>query len=137
MINTIHVLPFFPHSSDGGFSVIDFRQVDPELGEWQHITRMAEDFHLMFDIVINHVSRESRWFADYISDVAPANGYFIEVDPDTDLSNVTRPRSTPLLASINTPRGTKHVWATFSEDQIDLNFGNPAVLLEIVDIVLG
>lgn len=137
MINTIHVLPFFPHSSDGGFSVIDFRQVDPELGEWQHIARMAEDFHLMFDIVINHVSRESRWFADYISDVAPANGYFIEMDPDTDLSGVTRPRSTPLLATINTPRGIKHVWATFSEDQIDLDFGNPAVLLEIVDIVLG
>ncbi len=137
MINTIHVLPFFPHSSDGGFSVIDFRQVDSELGDWQHITRMAEDFHLMFDIVINHVSRESRWFADYIGDVAPANEYFIEVDPDTDLSSVTRPRSTPLLATINTPRGIKHVWATFSEDQIDLNFGNPAVLLEIVDIVLG
>lgn len=137
MINIIHVLPFFPHSSDGGFSVIDFRQVDSKLGDWQHIENMAEDFKLMFDIVINHVSRESLWFADYISDVPPANEYFIEVDPQTDLSAVTRPRSSPLLAEINTPRGSKHVWATFSEDQIDLNYQNPAVLLEMVDIVLG
>ena len=137
VINTIHVLPFFPYSSDDGFSVIDFRQVNPDLGEWQHIEALAQDFKLMFDIVINHVSRESLWFADYISDIPPANGYFIEVDPATDLSAVTRPRSSPVLASINTPRGIKHVWATFSEDQIDLNFHNPAVLLEIVDIVLG
>lgn len=136
-ISIIHVLPFYPYSSDDGFSVIDYRQVKPELGEWQHIKALAQDFDLMFDIVINHVSRESRWFADYISDVPPANNYFIEVDPDTDLSMVTRPRSSPLLANINTPRGNKHVWATFSEDQIDLNFRNPAVLLEMVDITLG
>jgi glycosidase len=137
MINTIHVLPFSPYSSDDGFSVIDYRQVKPELGEWHHIEALAHDFKLMFDIVINHVSRESLWFADYISDIPPANGYFIEIDPDTDLSAVTRPRSSPLLANINTPRGNKHVWATFSEDQIDLNFRNPAVLLEMVDITLG
>lgn len=137
VISIIHVLPFFPYSSDDGFSVIDYRQVKPELGEWQHIKALAQDFDLMFDVVINHVSRESRWFADYISDVPPANNYFIEVDPDTDLSMVTRPRSSPLLANINTPRGNKYVWATFSEDQIDLNFRNPAVLLEMVDITLG
>jgi glycosidase len=137
VINTIHVLPFFPYSSDDGFSVIDYRQVKPELGEWQHIEALAQDFRLMFDVVINHVSRESLWFADYISDMPPANGYFIDVDPDADLSAVTRPRSSPLLASINTPRGIKHVWATFSEDQIDLNFSNPAVLLEMVDVILG
>jgi glycosidase len=136
-ISTVHILPFFPYSSDDGFSVIDYRQVKPELGNWPHIEALAQDYNLMFDMVINHVSRESLWFADYISDVPPANDYFIEVDPDTDLSTVIRPRSSPLLASINTPRGTKHVWATFSEDQIDLNFRNPAVLLEIVDIMLG
>ena len=136
-ISIIHVLPFFPYSSDDGFSVIDYRQVKPELGEWQHIKALAQDFDLMFDVVINHVSRESRWFADFISDVSPANHYFIEVEPTTDLSMVTRPRSSPLLANINTPRGNKHVWATFSEDQIDLNFRNPAVLLEMVDITLG
>jgi glycosidase len=136
-INIIHVLPFFPYSSDDGFSVIDYRQVKPELGEWQHIKTLGQDFDLMFDVVINHISRESLWFADYISDVSPANNYFIEVDSDTDLSMVTRPRSSPLLASINTPRGMKHVWATFSEDQIDLNFSNPAVLLEMIDIILG
>ena len=95
-ISTVHILPFFPYSSDDGFSVIDYRQVKPELGNWPHIEALAQDYNLMFDMVINHVSRESLWFADYISDVPPANDYFIEVDPDTDLSTVIRPRSSPL-----------------------------------------
>lgn len=135
-IVSVHLLPFFPYSSDDGFSVIDFRKVNPNHGSWVDVSRIAENFKLMFDLVINHVSRESLWFADYVADIAPANGYFIEMDPDTDLSSVTRPRSSPLLTQVNTHRGVKHVWATFSEDQIDLDFSNPEVLLEFMDILL-
>ena len=135
-ISIVHLLPFFPYSSDDGFSVIDFRKVNPNHGGWVEVSRLSESFKLMFDLVINHVSRESLWFADYVADIAPANGYFIEMDPDTDLSMVTRPRSSPLLSQVNTHRGIKHVWATFSEDQIDLNFANPEVLLEFIDILL-
>jgi len=132
----VHVLPFFPWSSDDGFAVIHYREVNPDLGDWQHIRHLASRRDLMVDLVINHVSRESLWFVDYLSGAQPGRDYFIEMDPDTDLSQVTRPRNSPLLVPVSTRRGTRHVWATFSEDQIDLNFANPDVLLEFVGIML-
>mgnify|MGYP003110927722 FL=1 len=135
-ISGVHVLPFFPWSSDDGFSVIHYREVNSELGEWAHIQNLASHYDLMADLVLNHVSRESLWFVDYLTGSLPGRDYFIEVDPDTDVSQVTRPRSSPLLVPISTRRGTRHVWATFSEDQIDLNFENPDVLLEFVGILL-
>lgn len=134
--SSVHILPFFPYSSDDGFSVIDYRLVNPKLGDWEDINRIANDFKLMVDLVINHVSRESLWFYDYVADNHPARDFFIELPADTDTSMVTRPRNTPLLAAVNTPRGIRHVWATFSEDQIDLDFSNPDVLLEFIDILL-
>lgn len=132
----VHVLPFFPWSSDDGFSVIHYRQVNSELGDWSHIRHLARHRDLMVDLVINHVSRESLWFVDYLAGSSPGRDYFIEMDPETDLSAVTRPRNTPLLVPVATRRGTRHLWATFSEDQIDLNFANPDVLLEFVGILL-
>ena len=135
-ISGVHVLPFFPWSSDDGFSVIHYREVNSELGEWAHIQTLASHYDLMADLVLNHVSRESLWFVDYLTGSLPGRDYFIEVDPDTAVSQVTRPRSSPLLVPISTRRGTRHVWATFSEDQIDLNFENPDVLLEFVGILL-
>lgn len=135
-VNSIHILPYYPFSSDDGFSVIDYRAVNPDLGEWSDIRAIADEFKLMSDLVINHVSRESLWFANYLADIPPYNRYFIELDPDTDVSMVTRPRNTPLMARVNTHRGNRYVWATFSEDQIDLDFSNPDVLLEFIDILL-
>ncbi len=135
-ISTIHILPFYPYSSDDGFSVIDYRQVNQSLGDWNDIKQLSNSFNLMFDLVINHVSRESLWFYDYVGDIKPAADYFIEYPPDTDVSKVTRPRNSPLLVPVNTHRGTRYLWATFSEDQIDLNFSNPQVLLEFIDILL-
>ncbi|MGP5563941.1 sugar phosphorylase [Vreelandella alkaliphila] len=135
-ISGVHVLPFFPWSSDDGFSVIHYREVNPELGDWQHIRELASHYDVMGDLVLNHVSRESLWFVDYLTGSLPGRDYFIEVDPETDVSDVVRPRSSPLLVPISTRRGTRHVWATFSEDQIDLNFENPDVLLEFVGILL-
>lgn len=135
VISSIHILPFYPYSSDDGFSVINYRKVNPELGSWDDIQLLSRDFTLMFDLVINHVSRESLWFYDFVGNNKPACDYFIDLDPDTDVSMVTRPRNTPLLVAVNTHRGNRYVWATFSEDQIDLNFANPDVLLEYIDIL--
>ncbi|WP_110643822.1 sugar phosphorylase [Salinicola sp. CPA57] len=132
----LHVLPFFPWSSDDGFSVIHYREVNPKLGDWQDVRRLASRVDLMVDLVINHVSRDSLWFIDYLSGTQPGRDYFIEMDPETDLSQVTRPRNSPLLVPVSTRRGTRHLWATFSEDQIDLNFANPDVLLEFIGILL-
>jgi len=132
--SSLHVLPFFPSSSDDGFAVIDFRSVDPDLGDWPDVDALADDFHLMIDLVINHCSRESLWFADFISDRDPGRSFFITVGPVADVSRVTRPRNTPLISNVHTYRGVKQVWTTFSEDQIDLNFANPEVLAEMVDV---
>ena len=136
-INAVHVLPFFPYSSDDGFAVIDYRIVDEQLGNWQDIERLAENFKLMFDLVLNHVSSRSSWFEDYIGGIAPAREYFIEIAPETDLGMVVRPRTTPLLTPVHTVFGKRFVWTTFGPDQIDLDFANPDVLLEILDILFG
>ncbi len=136
LISTVHILPFFPYSSDDGFSVIDYTTVNPELGDWGDIERIGERFDLMIDLVINHVSRESLWFIDFINQRPPACYYFWEVDPAVDLSEVVRPRKSSLLTPVHTHHGVRHVWSTFSEDQIDVNFGNPNVLYEFVSILL-
>ena len=134
--SSVHVLPFFPYSSDDGFSVIDYRVVDPELGSWEDIRRLSRDYRFMADLVINHISRHSVWFADFVSGHPPGNGYFIEPEPEDDISQVVRPRNSSLLAPIWTRRGIRHVWATFSKDQIDLDFRNPEVLVEMIKTLL-
>ncbi len=135
-LSTIHILPCFPYSSDDGFSVIDYRVIDPNLGDWDDVAALGESYELAFDLVLNHCSAEGEWFAKYKAGEPPYDGYFIEVDPATDLSGVTRPRSLPLLTPVETSRGTKHVWTTFSADQVDLNFANPDVLVEMLDVLL-
>lgn len=135
LVNKLHLLPFFPYSSDDGFSVVDYRRVDPLLGDWAHVRTLGHSFGLMFDLVLNHCSRGHRWFQEYLQGTEPYVGYFIEADPDADLSYVTRPRSSPLLTPVASSRGVKHVWTTFSADQIDLNFANPRVLLEFIEIL--
>jgi sucrose phosphorylase len=136
VISGIHILPCFPYSSDDGFSVIDYRQINPPLGDWDDIDSLAKSFGLMLDFVVNHCSQQNEWFQAYLRGESPYSKYFIDVDPETDLSAVTRPRSTPLLTPFETGQGTKHVWTTFSADQIDLNFANPDVLLEMLDVLL-
>ncbi|MGE4488872.1 MAG: alpha-amylase family glycosyl hydrolase, partial [Kiritimatiellales bacterium] len=136
VFSTIHILPFSPWSSDDGFSVIDYRQVSSDYGKWEHVRDLSRRFDLMFDLVLNHVSRKSSWFKNYTAGVAPYSSYFIETDPATDLSAVVRPRSLPLLTSVRWNGTEKHLWTTFSDDQIDLNFANPDVLFEFLDILL-
>lgn len=133
-ISTVHILPFFPSSSDDGFSVIDYRRVDETIGGWDDILHMSEEFKIMGDLVMNHTSRYSDWFQKYLENRQPYDNFFIEMDPETDLSMVTRPRSTPLLTPVHTKNGEKFVWSTFSNDQIDVNFSNPDVLFEYLDI---
>jgi len=133
----IHFLPFYPFSSDDGFSVIDFFSVNPELGSWGDIESTGTDFKLMFDLVLNHVSAKSEWFEYYLEEKEGFKELAIEVDPSTDMSMVTRPRSLPLLTEVKKQSGeTAHVWTTFSADQIDLNFKSIDVLEKMVEALL-
>jgi len=137
VISGVHILPCFPYSSDDGFSVIDYRQIDPNLGDWDDVAALGERYRLMFDFVANHVSQHSAWFAAFRRGEAPYRDYFLVVAPHADLSQVVRPRSWPLLTPVETSGGIRHVWTTFSADQIDLNYANPQVLLEMTDVLLG
>ncbi len=137
VISAVHFLPFFPWSSDDGFSVKDFMTIDPQLGDWEDVARFGRDFDLMFDYVVNHVSAQSQWFRDYLAEKPGFTDLAIEMDPGLDLSMVTRPRALPLLSEFNKDAGTPvHVWTTFSEDQIDLNYRSLDVLEKMLEALL-
>ena len=133
----VHLLPFYPWSSDDGFSVIDYHSVAPETGSWQDIAELKQSASLMFDFVCNHMSAKSEWFANYLAQKPGFDDFFISVDPETDLSAVTRPRALPLLTPFKLHDGSvRHLWTTFSDDQIDLNFASPQVLFAMVYVLL-
>ena len=136
VVSGVHLLPFFPYSSDDGFSVRDYFSIDPALGDWDAITRLGQHFDLTFDAVINHVSAQSEWFKRFLADDPLYRDFFIVVDGNPDLSQVVRPRALPLLTKFQTPMGEKNVWTTFSADLIDLNYRNPDVLLQMIDVLL-
>jgi glucosylglycerate phosphorylase len=136
LLTGMHILPFYPYSSDDGFSVIDYRAVDPDLGSWEDVERLGQHFEMMFDAVINHISAQSKWFSGFLAGDEKFADYFITLPEDTDLTTVVRPRISPLLTRYERADGPVYVWTTFSADQVDLNYQNPAVLREIIDILL-
>lgn len=133
----VHLLPFYPWSSDDGFSVIDYHDVAPETGTWRDVAELKQFTSLMFDFVCNHMSAKSQWFAHYLAQKPGYEDFFISVDPQTDLSAVTRPRALPLLTPFTLDDGSvRYLWTTFSDDQVDLNFASPQVLIAMVDVLL-
>jgi sucrose phosphorylase len=136
VISTIHILPFFPFSSDDGFSVIDYKQVNSKNGRWEDVRVLGNDFQLMFDAVLNHISASSRWFKGFLSGELKYRDYFITINPDEDLSKVFRPRELPLKTPVETSTGKQFVWTTFSSDHIDLNYHTPQLFMEMIDTLL-
>jgi len=140
-INTLHILPFFPYSSDRGFSVIDFETVDPNLGTWQDIEDLENRYQLMFDGVINHLSSRSRWFSEFLNGNTYYEGFFITFSSPDELTPeqrkmIFRPRTSDILTEFHTIKGPRYVWTTFSNDQVDLNYQNPDVLMRVIEILL-
>jgi glucosylglycerate phosphorylase len=140
-VNTLHILPFFPYSSDRGFSVVDFKLVDPKLGSWADIREKKRRYDLMFDAVLNHVSSRSELFREFLDGNPRYRNFFIAYDSPDDLTpdqrrKIFRPRTSDILTRFHTIHGPKWVWTTFSDDQIDFNFRNPEVLLQVMDSLL-
>jgi len=134
IINSVHILPFYPYSSDDGFSVISYSEVDPQLGSWKEIEEISKDYRLMVDGVINHMSQYSRWFKAYLNRDEDYEDFFIDLDPTTDLSKVVRPRTSPLLSEFTDVNGQIHnIWTTFSKDQVDLNYSSYKVLVAVIE----
>lgn len=134
-INSVHILPFFPYSSDDGFAVIDYSSVNESLGTWKDIDEISHDYRLMSDLVINHCSARSVWFDNFIKGKGVGHDFFFTALPDDDLSQVVRPRTSPLLKEVETGNGKKFVWCTFSHDQVDFDFRNPGVLKAFTSII--
>jgi glucosylglycerate phosphorylase len=135
-ITDVHLLPMFPYTSDDGFSVVDYRQVDQKLGDWENIEELSQDYRLMFDFVANHISKYSDWFRGYLNGDEKYQHYFIPKDDSFDASEVVRPRTSPLHHEYEGKDGVKTAWTTFSEDQVDVNFRHFPVLVETTDILL-
>jgi sucrose phosphorylase len=135
-ISAVHILPFYPSSSDDGFSVMDYYAVDPDLGTWGDVEALGQRFELMFDAVFNHASAQGVWFGKFLRQEPGWETAFFTVSGDPDLSQVVRPRALPLLTEFETVAGTKRVWTTFSADQADINFSDPGMLLRILEVLL-
>jgi sucrose phosphorylase len=141
-INTIHILPFFPYSSDRGFAVVDYDTVDPNLGTWEDVISLKPKYKLMFDGVFNHVSSQHRWFQEFLKGNPYYENFFIVFSRPEDLTPeqrrlIYRPRTTDILTRVDTLKGPRYVWTTFSADQIDLNYKNPEVLVRIIEVMLN
>ena len=132
----VHILPFFPSSSDKGFSVKDYYSIYHQFGQWNDILRISKDFGVMADVVINHGSSDSLWFKNFIKGKGKGSDYFLNFDEPFDTSKVVRPRTSDLLNPVETSDGIKYTWCTFSKDQVDYNFSNPVVLFEFVQIII-
>jgi sucrose phosphorylase len=133
--NYLHILPFHPYSSDDGFSVIDYKAIDPRLGTWEDIDSLAREYMLVFDLVMNHGSSLSAWFQSFLRNETSHRDWYITRPADFDTSSVFRPRTHPLLTPfLRNDGSTVHVWTTFGADQVDYNFSNPEVLLEFITI---
>ena len=134
-VTWVHVLPFFPWTSDDGFSILDYSSVNQALGNWSDVTSIATHYKLMADLVLNHCSIRSAWFENFKQGVSPGAGYFFTAEAHFDTSRVVRPRTSELVLPVLTSQGSQDVWCTFSHDQVDFDFSNPEVLLEFVKII--
>ena len=136
VVSGLHLLPHYPWTSDDGFAVSDYGAVDPQLGSWSDVEGLAEDYRLMLDAVLNHTSAAHPWFRGWLEDDPRYADFYLDVDPGADLGRVVRPRTSPLLTPFGAAGGERHVWTTFSADQVDLNYANPDVLVAATEVLL-
>lgn len=132
VVGGIHLLPFFPSTGDRGFAPSDYTVVDEALGSWKDVQKLGENYYLMFDFMINHISRESKFFQDFkknglhskykdmfilISEFFPENR---PTQEDIDL--IYKRKDKAPFQEVIFPDGSKEaVWNTFGEEQIDLD----------------
>ena len=132
----IHILPFYPYSSDDGFAVIDYKKIEEKHGEWRDFSKLSSKFKIMCDLVINHCSSKNYLFQNFLQQLDPGSDFFISSDKKfTNFTKVVRPRSSELSKKIKIKDKNCYVWCTFSHDQIDFNFKSPNVLLFFLEII--
>lgn len=136
-IGSVHILPFFPSSGDRGFSPITYGEVDPAFGTWADIEALSRGYELMFDFMINHLSRRSPQFLDFVEkhDASPYRDMFLRFQKfwpqgrpaAEDVARLNKRKDRAPCERIRFADGTEEdVWCTFGEEQMDLNLESPA-----------
>ena len=134
--SVIHVLPFLPSTSDGGFAVSNHEKIEDTFGNWNDLKDLSSEHIIMADLVLNHVSSSHPWVHQFIKSEAPGSSYIV-APSDTEIwEKVIRPRNSSLFTNINTNKGFKNVWTTFGPDQIDVNWRNPHLFIEFLKLLV-
>lgn len=138
LFDGVHLLPFYPpiDGEDAGFDPTDHTAVDSRLGNWHDIRALAQDYPLMADMIVNHMSAQSPQFADVLEkgEASPYWPLFLTRDkvfaadaPAEQLAAVYRPRPTPFFTEFSLKNGTKvPFWTTFTANQIDIDVNSTA-----------
>lgn len=132
----VHILPFLKSTSDGGFAVSSYDYLEEKFGGWDDLKNISKNHDLMADLVLNHVSSSHPWVQQFIKSQEPGISNVFSPKQSLDWSNVVRPRSSSLFSQINTEDGPKQVWTTFGPDQIDLNWHNPKMTIEFLNLII-
>lgn len=148
-VSYVHFMPCLkprPGDSDGGYSVMDYRQINPAYGtmaDFEAVTAALRDrgISVCIDLVLNHTAKEHGWARKAAKGNKTYQDYYLMFD-DPDLPN----RYSETLVEVfpdNAPGNFTHypdfrkwVWTTFNEHQWDLNWANPQVFVEIVEVML-
>ncbi|MDF7637282.1 sucrose phosphorylase [Leuconostocaceae bacterium ESL0958] len=134
-IGGVHLLPFFPSTGDRGFAPSDYTRVDAAFGDWSDVEALGEDYYLMFDFMINHISRESIMYQDFQQkhDESEYKDFFIRWEKFWEQAGPNRPTQAdidliykrkdkaPIQAITFADGQTEHLWNTFGEEQIDID----------------
>lgn len=147
-IGGIHILPFFPSSADRGFAPIRYDKIDEKFGDWADMESLAENYYLMYDFMINHISRQSDYFKDFVvnKDRSQYRDMFIAYRkfwPDgeptkEDISRIYKRNPKAPYVEVTFHDGSREkIWCTFSDEQIDLNVNSDITKSFINDTILG
>ncbi len=132
----VHILPFLNSTSDGGFAVSSHKSLEQKFGDWNDLKRISKNHILMADLVLNHVSSSHPWVQQFIKSQEPGLSNIFAPSDTLNWRNVVRPRSSSLFSKINTIDGDKQVWTTFGPDQVDLNWQNPKMIIEFLNLLI-
>jgi len=135
-VKGVHLLPFYPSSSDRGFAPKTYDEVDPAFGTWEDVEKIGRDFDLVIDFMVNHISRQSLFFQDYIENGADSEyaDMFLSFDKlapngwikDEDLNMVYTRKPRQPYQTLERPDGAlEKIWCTFDYEQIDLDYDSP------------
>lgn len=133
----VHVLPFYTpfDGADAGFDPVDHRSVDPRLGSWNDLCRLAESHDVMADLIVNHVSDGSIEFRDFLAhgNESAFAGMFLDSDTvfpggalESEVQAIYRPRpGAPFTVVTMADGSNRTMWTTFTPHQIDIDVRNP------------